>query len=57
MNLVRKILSLLIFIVLASSLKAANIKGLHRIDIGTRIDSPAVDSTSVRKTRIRLQHS
>jgi len=55
MNLKRKALSLIVLMTLAFSLKANNIKGIHRITIGIHVDSPAVDSNKIYKTNIKLK--
>ena len=55
MNLKRKTITIVIFLALVYSLKANNIHGIHRISIGVHVDSPAVDSNKVYKTRIQLK--
>jgi cell surface protein SprA len=55
MNLIRKTFTSLIFLLLALSLHAYTVKGIHRMDIGIRVDTPSADSNKVRKTRIQLK--
>ncbi len=55
MNLLRKTISILIFLLSTFILKANRVVAFHRMDIGVRIDTPSVDSNKVRKTRIQLK--